>query len=186
MKLFGLALTACILPGFVVVEASELEQKPRDAKLEFQRVASKAGRFMAEMPGKPEEKAQELATSRGKMKYFQFEVNAANDSLQFNIAYFDQFDDVVKGKVPQDLILAFRNGARKGQKIIEDKEITLGKDKIPGRDYQVETKNGLFIRERMFIAGNRHFRVFIVVDGPKEFLTSKDANRFFDSFKITK
>ena len=55
--------------------------------------------------------------------------------------------------------------------------------KHPGRDLLIE-KPTTVVRNRVVIVGNRLYQVLI--QGPKQFVGSKDADRFFDSFEVTK
>jgi hypothetical protein len=68
-------------------------------------------------------------------------------------------------------------------KVVTEKNIELGLAKLPGRDLLIEKPN-LFIRNRAVIAGNRLYQV--MVQGTKEFVTSKEVDRFFDAFEVTK
>ena len=68
-------------------------------------------------------------------------------------------------------------------KVLTDKEIVVGVEKLPGRDLVIE-KPAFFIRNRVVIAGNRLYQV--MVQGSKEFVTSKEVDRFFDAFEVTK
>ena len=52
-----------------------------------------------------------------------------------------------------------------------------------GRDLLIEKPDG-FLRNRVVIAGNRLYQV--MVQGPKEVVTSPSADRFIDSFEVTK
>ena len=67
--------------------------------------------------------------------------------------------------------------------MIEDKDVTLGTQKYPGRDLLIETPNG-YLRNRVVIAGNRLYQVMI--QGSKEVVTSSSADKFIASFEITK
>ena len=68
-------------------------------------------------------------------------------------------------------------------KVLTDKAIEVGVDKHPGRDLLIEKPN-LFIRNRAVIAGNRLYQV--MVQGTKEFVNSKEVDRFFEAFEVTK
>ena len=81
-----------------------------------------------------------------------------------------------------------RQGPRREQgdrtaRSIEDKEMTVGAEKYPGRDVLIE-KPLTRVRNRIVIAGPRLYQV--MVQGPKEFVTGRDADRFLDAFEVTK
>ena len=68
-------------------------------------------------------------------------------------------------------------------KILTDKELTIGADKHPARDLLIEKPN-FVLRNRAVIAGNRLYQV--MAQGSKEFVTSKEVDRFYDAFEVTK
>ena len=59
----------------------------------------------------------------------------------------------------------------------------IGTDKHPGRDVVIEKPTGV-IRSRIVLADKRLYQVML--QGTKEFVTSPLAERFFDSFDVTK
>src|SRR5262245_22674769 len=87
--------------------------------------------------------------------------------------------------VPAKAILdgAEAGAAAKGKgKLLSTKEITLGKDKHPGRELLLE-KDMNKIKTRIILAHNRIYTV--IVGGKGDFATGKDADKFLDSFELT-
>ena len=75
--------------------------------------------------------------------------------------------------------------ANKGDKgkVLEEKNLTIGIEKHPARDVLIETPEGC-LRNRIVIAGARLYQV--MVRGPKDVVTSASADRFLESFEVTK
>ncbi len=146
----------------------------------FQPFTSEAGRFVLDLPGKPREQAKNLADGK---KEHQFIVPISQD-LVFFLSYIDLEEKFVKGKEPQERLKTYRRGSRRNATIEGDTEITLGQQKVPGRDYWLEAEKGKFyVRERLYLDGVRLYCLYVGSDD-KAFLTSKDAERFFVSFQI--
>jgi len=155
---------------------------PADTRsLTFEKVSSAAGNFSVEMPGRPTETSKNYP---GKATLHTFAVEAAGPSV-FRIEYLDFVgDQTARIREPQQSILAYRGGFREGKTFEGDKEIALGPEKTPGREYSLEAQPGVFVRERMYSKDGRIYVVHIVATN-KDFLNSAAANQFFDSFRIT-
>ncbi|MDB5306341.1 MAG: hypothetical protein JWO38_543 [Gemmataceae bacterium] len=72
---------------------------------------------------------------------------------------------------------------KSGGKLIKSKEIEFGKAKHPGRDILVE-KDGNKVRTWIIYTDTRIY--VVLVGGPKDYASGKEAQAFFDSFEITK
>jgi uncharacterized protein (TIGR03000 family) len=142
---------------------------------------SREGRFVADIPGKVAPSTEDLGGGR---KRFIFSAPAKGRNYQ--VSYIDFPAKTLEGKEPVAVLKAFRAGYREGKKFEREKQIELGKDKVPGIEYHLDAGDGVFVRERLYLAGNRLYTVFVAGVKDKDFLTSKEADRFFDSFKITK
>ena len=159
---------------------------PAYPKDRFQTVTSAAGRFTAEMPGKAQEVVEEFTrpSDKAQFKLHRFVVATGADT-GYLIFYFDWPDSDVKGIEPQKLLQAFLKGDLKPtDKVVEEREITLGTENIPGRYFLIQSSPQVFSREQVYLSGNRLFRV--MVTDTKESVASDDANRFFDSFALAK
>jgi hypothetical protein len=103
----------------------------------------------------------------------------------FLVTFSDLAADEVKKAKPKDILDENVKGLL-GQfkaKLTESKDREFGKAKYPGRDVTAE-KDITLIRVRFVLAGNRVYQVMVI--GPKETVTGKEANDFFDSFTITR
>ena len=93
---------------------------------------------------------------------------------------FDKFDDNLK-KVFFD---GLRDGLVKNQKgkLLAEKDVK--GEGFAGRDVSVETEDGKVYRTRALIAGDNFYT--ITMTGKKDKATGKDADAFFESFKLVK
>jgi len=159
---------------------------PAYPKDRFQTVTSAAGRFTADMPGKAQEVVEEFTrpADKAQFKIHRFVVATGADT-GYLIFYFDWPDSDVKGIEPQRLLQAFLKGDLKPtDKVVEEREITLDTDNIPGRYFLIQSSPQVFSREQVYLSGNRLYRVKAI--DTKESVASDDANRFFNSFAIPK
>ncbi len=162
--------------GFVISAALAVDP------VEFKAYASEAGRYKILFPGAV--KTDEIAVPDGKK-----ELTLTVDTVElragtsFLVSFIDAPDDVAKQ--PAGPRLDKVRDANKGSdgKLLEDKDITVGMEKYPARDVLIEKKDSC-IRNRIVIAGNRLYQV--MVQGPKEVVTSPSADRFLASFEVTK
>jgi hypothetical protein len=149
--------------------------------LSFQKVTSADGKFTVEMPGKP----TDTTTDVSGWKHHQSAVLIVNKErvYRYVVSYMDLSG--VDLSDPQKLIQLYQIGCRKGQKILEEKPISLGTRKIPGRDYRIETGTDVMVHEWLLLDGARLYNVFVATN-VKDFISSKNANRLFDTFEITR
>jgi hypothetical protein len=79
-------------------------------------------------------------------------------------------------KARDDLVASLKG------KLLKERKLTL--DKYPGRELEIEVRALGIYRVRMFQADRRFYQLLLV--GPREVTSSRDAERFFTSFRITK
>lgn len=95
--------------------------------------------------------------------------------------------ELAKRATPKQLLDVFEKALvdRGSWKVINSKDTDFGPDKLLSRTLLVERpKEGTFAHVRMIHGGAR---VYVVsVNGSKEFVTSKAATTFLDSFELTK
>ena len=167
---------AVLLAGLIA--AGSFAAEPLDYKV----YASAAGRYKGLFPGAVKTETTDVKAGDKTLKLTLDSVEIGDGDL-FLVSYIDAPDDVAK--TPAGPRLDKVRDGNKGEdgKIITDKEISVGVEKHPGRDLLIEKPN-LFLRNRAVIAGNRLYQV--MVQGSKEFVTSKEVDRFFESFEVTK
>jgi hypothetical protein len=149
---------------------------------DFQQYASGAGRYKVQFPGGVKSETTDIPVGKETLKLTLDSVELKGD-IVFMVSYVDSSDEVAK-KPAGPRLDKVRDG-NKGDKgkVLEDKEITLGDEKFPGRDLLIELPNG-YLRNRVVIAGKRLYQV--MVHGSKEVVTSASADKFIASFEITK
>lgn len=152
------------------------------AGVEFFAFASAAGRYKAIFPGPVKTETAEVKTPAGPRTLTFDSVTLAND-VRFMVTYIDPPEDVAK-QPPGPRLDKVRDASKGADgRVVLDKEVAVGAEKYPGRDVLIE-KPLYAVRNRVVIAGPRLYQV--LVQGPKEFVTGRDADRFLDAFEVTK
>jgi hypothetical protein len=149
---------------------------------EFKLFASTEGRYKILFPGPVKTDTVQAKTGKG-------EVTVTIDSVElragtsFLVSFVDAPDDAAR-QPPASRFEKVRD-ANKGTdgKVVDEKDQVVGPEKFPARDVLIEKPSG-WIRNRIVIAGNRLYQVMI--QGPKEVVTSPSADRFLASFEVTK
>ena len=97
------------------------------------------------------------------------------------------YHDYPKGYLKGDAALTLeqvRDGTRGSTgRIVEDREINIGADKVPGRSFTMNFGES-FYHARIYLKGDRLYQV-IITGKTKDDVTSKKADMFLDSFAIT-
>ncbi len=128
----------------------------------------KEGKCSVRLPGTPTVKKDSLQLAQGESVYVILYVDTpgmskADDKLLKKI--FDSArDELVK--------------TLKG-KLVGDTPIKLGK--APGREVRIEAESPKSYRTRLYQVGDRYYQLILM--GSKEATASKDAEKFFGSFK---
>ena len=166
-----------MLVGFcVVILASGLSAQ------EFSQYASTAGRYKILFPGAVKTTTTDIPAGKDTLKLTLDTVELRGNTV-FLVSFVDTPDAVAK-QPPGPRLDKVRDGNKGASgKVIEEKDVTIGPEKYPGRDVLIETPDGC-IRNRIVIAGNRLYQV--MVQGSKEVVTSPSADKFLASFEITK
>jgi hypothetical protein len=151
-------------------------------KPEYRPFASSAGRYKVLFPGPVKTETTDVKTELGDLKLTLDSVDLAPD-VTFLVTFID-FPASGATVEPGRRLDRVRDG-NKGPsgKLVSEREMAVGVEKHPGREVLIE-KPQAFLRNRIVIAGNRLYQVMI--QGPREFVTSPAADRFFDSFEVTR
>ena len=152
------------------------------AQVEFKQYASTDGRFKVLFPGPVKTDTVEVPAGKGKLKVTIDSVELLGGTT-FLVTYVDAPEDVAKQE-PGPRIDKVRD-ANKGEKgkVLEEKNLTVGIEKYPARDVLIQTPE-VCLRNRIVIAGPRLYQV--MVRGPKDVVTSASADKFLESFEVTK
>ncbi len=149
---------------------------------EFKTYASTEGRFKVLFPGAVKTETVPIKGDKSELT-LTIDLVELRGGTSFLVTFVDATDEVAK--LPAAGRLDKVRDGNKGAdgKVVADKEVTLGTEKYAGRDVLIE-KPDMYLRNRIVIAGNRLYQV--MVQGPKDVVTSPSADRFIDSFEITK
>lgn len=145
----------------------------------YQQFASAAGRYKVLMPGAVTTETKDVKADL-KLTIDSAEFGA---DVLFCVTFLDVPEDVAKAD-PVKRLDKVRDG-NKGTtgKLLSEKALEVGPDKHPAREVVIEKPDGV-VRNRIVLAGTRMYQVMI--EGPQAFVTSADADRFFDSFQVTR
>jgi hypothetical protein len=144
--------------------------------------APKNGKFSVKFPGPPSEKMQSAKTGGGDLGVFTATFATVEGNV-YLVSYTDFPAGTVKAETVGTLYDGVREGLKKDGKLISEKDLTLGGDKLSGREIVVE-KGKQQLRFRVVARDNRLFQVAVVGSG--DFVTGKDATAFLESFEVTK
>lgn len=151
-----------------------------------EKYTSAAGKYSATFPDKPKEFSTpdgDVNPAMGRYKYFSASLEINKDDA-YMVMHHDYPQGVIKDE-PQIVLERVKEGW-KGDKgrVVEDREIALGADKVPGRAFIV-TNGAYFYRARIFLKDSRLYQV-IVIGKSKEFVAAPAADKFLDSFEVAK
>ena len=167
---------------FVVVGMLSSQVRAAEPPLEYKLYATTDGRFKVLFPGPVRTETTEVKTPSGVRK-LTLETVRVSDSLLFMVTYIDVPDSVAKAPIGPRLDKIRDGNVGKDGKLVSEKSLELGEEKYPVRELLIEKPNTT-IRVRVVPAGNRLYQV--MVQGPREILSSKDCDRFYESFEVTK
>jgi hypothetical protein len=170
---------SCLIAALVVLLCATLsaqDEKPYE---------SKAGKYKAVFPKMP------TVTSK---KVDDGELNIASIDFKgggFLVIYSDLNAEKLKNTKPKEILAGGEKGLIDGfkPKITSTKDIEFGKQKYPARQIAGEAflaEEGISINLRLtlILADNRLYQVFVF--GPKDLPNGKEADKFFETFEITK
>jgi hypothetical protein len=147
---------------------------------------SKEGKYSVSFPGKPTVPAPDKPDSPvGELTVYKAQFTTAKGDQTYLVLYNDYPEAALAGTDKEAFLDGVRDGTQKtvGGKVASDKKITLGEKKYPGRDFLIEKGSEPAYHARAYIVGNRLYQ--LVIMGPKDAATGKDADKFLDSFKLS-
>jgi hypothetical protein len=171
-------LTRFVLSGFVLAALCTAAAAQPAGEV----FKPKTGGFSVRFPGKPKENTQTTKSAIGELSVYTATV-ATTEGNVFLVSYTDFPAGTVKPETHAALFDGVREGLKKDGKVVSEKDLAVGPDKLPGREIHIE-KNKQSLRFRVVIRENRLFQVAVV--GSDEFVKGKDAAAFLDSFEVTK
>lgn len=174
---------ALVTPAAMLIAVAALVTEANAvAAQDFKPYTSAAGRYKALFPGEVKSETSDIEAGKDTLKLTIEAVELKGDTI-FLVSFIDAADEVAKQPAGPRLDKVRDGNKGESGKVIEDKAITFGTEKYPGRDLLIEMPDG-YIRNRVIIANNRLYQVMI--HGTKEVVTSPSADKFITSFEITK
>ncbi|HYL92828.1 MAG TPA: hypothetical protein VEW69_06695, partial [Alphaproteobacteria bacterium] len=136
------------------------------------------GKFSVELPGKPVWEPKTITRTDGtNVTYHHVKAQPAARSY-YSVAYYD------RGSAEADAILdRIQSGTLKAVQgtLISMKPITL--NGLPGRELQMSTPKGVTLTEHIVVDAERYYMLVVSTERSQS-TESKDAQHFFDSFKL--
>jgi len=143
----------------------------------------KGGRFAVRFPGRPKETHHATKTAVGELTVY-----TATYATPAGAVYLVSHTDFpAAAGTPAERATLF-DGVRDGLtgkdgKVVAEKEIAVGPDKVPGREITID-KGKQQTRFRVAVKDARLYQV--AVAGTGEFVTGADATAFLDSFAFAR
>lgn len=148
-----------------------------------EKYSSASGMYVAVFPMKPTETSTPADPAKGTYAFFSTSLEINKDS-SYMVMYHDYPTGVIKDK-PEVVLERVRDGTKGNSgRVIEDKEIAQGTDKIPGRAFLLNLGDYHY-KAHIFLKGDRLYQV-IITGKTKEEVTSAAADKFINSFEIVK
>jgi hypothetical protein len=166
----------------VLVSALGLTAAADTPKPEYKPFASSAGRYKVLFPGPVKTETTGVKTELGELTLTLDSVDLTPE-VTFLVTFIDFPASGAKVEPARRLDRVRDGNKGAAGKVVSERDLTVGVEKYPGRDVLIE-KPKAFLRNRIVVAGSRLYQVMI--QGPRGFVTSPDADRFFDSFEVTR
>jgi hypothetical protein len=151
-----------------------------DDKPAWKEFASKEGRFKVLMPGTPTQKQLDTESDFGKGV---LHMNTVQSGKTMYGANYCDFPAKIKEVPIKQVLDSSRDGAVANLegKLASEQDLKLGDH--PGREIRIEVAGGKqLFRARVYLVEQRLYQV--VVFGTKDAATSKEADKFLDSFQL--
>ena len=162
----------------VVLAASAAGLGARDDKKDDKKFESKAGKFAAKFPAAPTTQTK----SAGGLTLNVFAAN--QDKGGYLVIYSDLPPDALKAPKPEQVLESSEKGLKENFQatISKSAATTFGPKKYPARELTAE-RNEFHMRGTIVLVGTRLYQVYVF--GPKDFITTPEADAFLASFEIT-
>lgn len=150
-----------------LASVAQIASAPIELKHE---IVSAEGRFKIKFP-------RQVSVERQTVNGVQHNSYTANQGrANFVAGYFD---------IPSGFMLTFDAGiqayagARKGT--VESERTITFQDEFPGRDVMIRLPDGTYSRMQLYMVGSRQYQ--LIIEGPKDTVTSQVAEDYFGSFE---
>src|SRR5688572_11148385 len=161
----------------ILVVACALASGTDTAK--WQTFKSAAGRFSAAFPRQPMSVTQPLETKLGKVTMYMFAAQTGSQSAVF-AGYADCPAAAMKGANLDLVFEGMKRGMLKrgSKKLTSERRVVLRG--VPGREYLVTQSDGVALKVRAYVSGNRVYALGSASKGA----SGSETKRFLDSFRI--
>lgn len=170
--------TRTLLAAALLTVATAVAAQPP----EFKQYASTEGRYKVQFPGAVKTETVPIKGDKAELVLTIDQVELRGGT-SFLVTFVDAPAEVAKQPAAGRLDKVRDGNKGADGKVHSERDVAVGLEKHAGRDLLIEKPDG-FLRNRVVIAGNRLYQV--MVQGPKEVVTSPSADRFIDSFEVTK
>ena len=146
---------------------------------------STEGKYSVKFPGEPKVSTKKTRSDLGELK-----ITIATYAMADGNAYMVSHTDFPAAATRPENRGTLYDGVRDGikgrdGKVVSEKEIEFGPDKLPGREVVVDKGKGKQrVKFRVILRDDRLYQV--LVTGTTEFAGGKDATRFLESLELTK
>lgn len=139
------------------------------------------GKYSANFPGTPTLSSTSIDTPEG-IKKNHYAIVETPSGTAYAVTYMD-LPPKTSSEKPQDVLIRTRD-LFKGPDgvVVADTEITLGVDKIPGREITIN-KGTAILRGRLILKGNRLYQIMVGAAN-KEGVATPEATLFLGSFQV--
>jgi hypothetical protein len=144
----------------------------------------KDGAFSVLFPGKPTEFRQSIKTAIGPAEALLYEVAVPPGDRKFMVSYSEYEQASIKPGTEDKRLNNARDGLIASVKGKLKREKSLLLDNYPGRELYIEVEGKANVLIRLYAVKNRLYEA--VAAGGADFVTSKDAAKFLESFKLGK
>jgi len=147
-------------------------------------VAPGDGKYVIQMPGKPEESTQKIDTATGPADLHQYLV-AVKDDEAYISSYIEYSNKILDARSPQEHLKVAQQGSMnglKGSKLRVEKETNVGD--YPGRVFVLDLEEGLVYTACIYLVGNRLYQNVAVTR--KEIASGPGVIKFLESFTVYK
>jgi hypothetical protein len=144
--------------------------------LELVEYKSAEGRFVVLIPGEVK-----VRTDKNGNVPTTTHISNPAPGLMFSVTYFDLPADLAPGQ-SRTTLKQFAEGIK--GKVVTDKEVKVGPQKLPGRETLYQRKDS-HMRQLLAIDKRRMY-IVIVGSAAKDEVTNKVADRFINGFEVTK
>ncbi|MBY0513332.1 MAG: hypothetical protein K2P78_05410 [Gemmataceae bacterium] len=169
-----------LLSGLILACAGGLVSARDDDDDEPMKYTNKEGKFAVAFPGNAKPKKQTQDASGIQVNIFMVDKGDQAYAVMYML-----LPEGAEDLPAKTLLDGGQKGAveKSGAKLIRAKDMNFGPKKLPAREVLVE-KDGNQLRAWLIVDGRRVY--LVLVGGPEEFASGKEATAFLKSFEITK